>query len=275
MSRMQSTKIRKIKNIKITKIQNNGQLIIFMRLDLFLLNKYSDLTRNKIQHLIKHNSVFVDGNLISKNSFEVNENNIIEISTVDKIRVGRAGYKLANWFKDTEINIKDFIVLDIGASTGGFTEVLLEQEASKVYAVDVGTSQLVEKLKNDSRVVSIENMDIRQFNFNNYKFDFITCDVSFISLSLILKDIDRLANNYILLLFKPQFEVGREIKRNHNGVVKDDKAVYNRLEEFKNECRNLNWIEISTIDSKINGKEGNKEIFLFFQTSKFVKILCQ
>ncbi len=244
-----------------------------MRLDLYILSLYPQLSRNKIQNLIKNNLVKINNKIISKPSFEIENNinlNIEIIEKIENIRVSRAGYKLDGWFNETRFNIKNLIVLDIGASTGGFTEVLLEKGVSKVYALDVGTLQLDQKLKNDPRVVSIENMDIR--NFYSEKFDFITCDVSFISLSNILKDIDRLANKYILFLFKPQFEVGKNIKRDSYGVVKDYNIIYKRIEEFKNECLNLGWNQISFLPSKLYGKDGNREFFLFFTISDFGKI---
>jgi len=234
-----------------------------MRLDLYL-SKTQNLSRNQAQALIKASFVKVENRIVKKVSFQTVGDEKIEILK-DKIYVSRAGDKLNLFLQNRDIKISDLEILDVGASTGGFTEVLLENGAKNITALDVGTLQLSEKLKNDTRVISIEKMDIRKFK-NATKFDLITCDVSFISLLSIVDSLDRLANNKLILLFKPQFEVGKDIKRDRNGVILDKIAVEQSLEKFLKTVKKMfSWKLLISEKSKLKGKEGNEEIFLYFK----------
>ncbi|MDO5045968.1 SAM-dependent methyltransferase, partial [Campylobacter sp.] len=137
-------------------------------------------------------------------------------------------------------------------------------------ALDVGDSQLDESLKNNSRVEAMENTDIRdfareaKFEDEGMKFDVVTCDVSFISVTQILADIIRVANKDIIILFKPQFEVGREAKRNKKGVVTDAKAVSQARAKFELAAANLSLALKACQQCEIKGKEGNAEFFYAF-----------
>jgi 23S rRNA (cytidine1920-2'-O)/16S rRNA (cytidine1409-2'-O)-methyltransferase len=155
------------------------------------------------------------------------------------------------------------LVLDIGSSTGGFTQVALEKGAFKVVSVDVGDNQLHFSLRDNTKIELFENTDIREFEYPE-KFDVIVSDVSFISLLKIIDKIDKLAKNEIILLFKPQFEVGKEIKRDKKGVVKDEDAIKKARENFEKECENLGWKLIRSEESSIKGKEGNTEYIYHF-----------
>jgi len=166
--------------------------------------------------------------------------------------------------KHRDITIKDRYCLDIGSSTGGFIEVLLEFGAKRVVGVDVGSNQLHYKLKKDSRVESHENMDIRLFQ-SDISFDVVTCDVSFVSLEYILPSIDRLSAKDIIILFKPQFEVGKNVKRSRRGVVKDEKAIIHALDLFEGSISTFGYNMIIKENSQIKGKEGNIEVFYHFQ----------
>ena len=234
-----------------------------MRLDIYISNIEDEVSRNQAQSLIKDGLVKVAGKVITKPAFKILENPSIEILK-NKIYVSRAGDKLNLFLENCLVDIQGKTVLDIGASTGGFTEVLLEKGAEKIIALDVGTLQLSEKLRKERKVISVENMDIRKFKSES-KFKLITCDVSFISILAILDSIDSLASGEIVLLFKPQFEVGRDVKRDRNGVLLDQKAIEKSLINFIEITEKLNWKLIVSEKSKLKGKEGNKEIFLYFQ----------
>ena len=233
-----------------------------MRLDEELVNRRLVDSRNKAKELIKSSKVKVNSKIITKPSFKVTSDDLIEI-TDEKIYVSRAALKLKNYLDRYNIDFNKKNVLDIGSSTGGFSEVSLEKGAKKVVAVDVGTNQLHPKLKNDERVESYENQDIRDFEYPQ-KFDVIVSDVSFISLLKIIKKIDFFAKKDIILLFKPQFEVGKEVKRDKRGVIKDEEAIKKARENFEKECMNLGWKLIRSEESSIKGKEGNTEYIYHF-----------
>ena len=158
------------------------------------------------------------------------------------------------------LNLAGADVLDVGSSTGGFVQILLQRGAKSVTALDVGSSQLSEILRRDPRVIVRENTDIREFE-SEKKFDLITCDVSFISLNLILESLASLAKSALIVLFKPQFEVGAEIKRNKKGVLKDEKAARGARAKFEQLCAELGLAVLHTSACKITGKEGNREFF--------------
>ena len=158
------------------------------------------------------------------------------------------------------LNLVGADVLDVGASTGGFVQILLQRGAKSVTALDVGSSQLSEILRRDPRVVVRENTDIRKFA-SEKKFDLITCDVSFISLNLILKSLASLAKSALIVLFKPQFEVGAKAKRNKKGVLKDEKEAHGARAKFERLCAELGLAVLHAGACKITGKEGNREFF--------------
>jgi 23S rRNA (cytidine1920-2'-O)/16S rRNA (cytidine1409-2'-O)-methyltransferase len=234
-----------------------------MRLDSYLSKKFSNLSRNQIQSLLKDGKIKVDGKVVTKSSIKVIGEPEAEILK-EQIYVGRGGDKLAPFLEKLQLDISNKTALDIGASTGGFTEVLLHNGIGSVVALDVGTLQLHKSLREDPRVESVENMDIREFQ-REEKFELITCDVSFISLHSILESIDRLAGGDIILLFKPQFEVGREVKRDSRGVILDSKAREDSEKRFLKKCEDFSWRLILGELSQIMGKEGNQEKFFYFQ----------
>jgi 23S rRNA (cytidine1920-2'-O)/16S rRNA (cytidine1409-2'-O)-methyltransferase len=227
-----------------------------VRLDHYLVEQKLAPSRSKAQQLIKEKKVLVDGETVEKPSMRI-DGQAVSL-TDEKIYVSRAAYKLKGFLPELPFRVAGMHVLDIGSSTGGFTQVLLEEGASDVTAVDVGTDQLHPSLQNDPRVTSLENTDIRTFE-SKAVFDLVTSDVSFISLLHILEAVDRLAGRWIILLFKPQFEVGREARRDRHGVVLDEKAIAEATERFEKACEKKGWRLVLKRASTLKGKEGNVE----------------
>jgi len=236
-----------------------------LRIDLFLVKKGFVESRSKAQSLIKDGMVSVDGKVVDKPSFKAKEDAKIEIFGETRF-VSRAARKLKGFLDIHPIAIEGKRCLDVGASTGGFTQILLEHGAKSVIALDVGKSQLHKTLQNDTRVQSIESTDIRDFQ-NIEPFEVVTCDVSFISLHHILSDLDRLADGVLILLFKPQFEVGRDVKRDRNGVVTDEKAIALAQHRFERATAEIGWRLMVKEISTLPGKEGNHEWFYCFINS--------
>lgn len=227
------------------------------RLDNYLVDKDLVQSRNKAQALIKNGLVSVNGKVILKSSFKLEESDEVKVQE-HKEYVSRSAFKLSAFLDELKLEVNGMRALDIGSSTGGFTQVMLEYGASEVTAVDVGRDQLHVTLKEDARVHSFESCDIRDFK-SDKKFDIVVSDVAFISLLNILDDVDRLSENKIILLFKPQFEVGREAKRDKNGVVTDEKAIMKAMIKFEDECKLKGWRVVLKSPSKLTGKEGNLE----------------
>jgi len=236
--------------------------IIVTRLDHYLVTQGICESRNKAQNIIKDGLVLVNGESVRKSSFKISTDDKVDVEE-HKQYVSRAAFKLLEFLGELDLDIKGFVALDIGSSTGGFTQVLLEYGVKEVTAVDVGSGQLHVSLREESRVVVHESCDIRKF-FSEKTFDLVVSDVAFISLLHILDDVHRLASHHIILLFKPQFEVGREVKRDKNGVVTDKKAIANAMERFEDACRLLEWKLLEKSPSKLTGKEGNLEFCYYF-----------
>ncbi len=235
-----------------------------MRLDKYLFEKKIVTSRNKAAELIKKGKIKVDGKVVLKPSYNIDNLDCKIELLEEKLYVSRAAYKLKYFLEDNQISVKNFICLDIGSSTGGFSQILLEKGAKEIYAVDVGKDQLHESLKNNPKIKSFENTDIRNFKINK-TFDLVICDVSFMGIKHILKDIDRFAKNKIILLFKPQFEVGKEAKRDKKGVVKDKEAILKAYERFEEDIKKFGWKTLLKEESKVKGKEGNVETFYYFE----------
>lgn len=231
------------------------------RLDVCVREKMN-ISRQKAQELIDNNSVTVNGKIVNKSSFKVDKNDIVEVGDTDKILkyVGRGGYKLERAVKVFDIHING-ICVDIGSSTGGFTDCMLQNGAEKVFAVDVGSNQLADKLRSDTRVISMEDTDIR--NANIPLADFIGCDVSFISLTKIFGSVYNILKDTGsgVFLIKPQFEAGRE-NISKNGIVKNPK-VHKRVISniISNALTNGLYVKELTY-SPIQGGDGNIEYLI-------------
>jgi 23S rRNA (cytidine1920-2'-O)/16S rRNA (cytidine1409-2'-O)-methyltransferase len=231
-----------------------------LRLDNYLVEKGLCDSRNKAQEFIKNGYVRVDGKVIKKPSFTCNDT-LVEVDDI-KQYVSRSALKLKGILDEISLHVENLRALDIGSSRGGFCEVLLESGVKSVTALDVGTNQLHEKIATDKRVIVKENQDVREFEDDRY--ELVTCDVSFISLHNILNDIDRLSSKDIIILFKPQFEVGREVKRDSKGVIKDEKAIQKSEIKFEDACALLGWKMVHKSVSVISGKDGNIEKVYYF-----------
>lgn len=233
-----------------------------MRLDHYLVDAGFAPTRTKAQQLVKTGAVTVDGTVVTKPAFAV-DGQVVEVVEAMPY-VSRAALKLKGFLPQLPFACEGMTALDIGASTGGFTQVLLEAGVVSVDAVDVGKEQLHPLLRAHPDVRSFEQTDIRTF-MPGKRYDVVTSDVSFISLHHILGDVDRLAARWIVLLFKPQFEVGREAARDRRGVVTDARAVASAMADFETACETLGWVPRAKAAAAISGKEGNREICYCFE----------
>ena len=198
-----------------------------MRIDLFLQQKGYYVSRTKATEGIERGEVFVNGNAVTKPSFTVCETDKIEILTKGETFVSNGGYKLEKAFEDFKFSADEMTFADVGASTGGFTDCLLKRGASKVFAIDVGESLLSNDLKNNDRVVVIDNFNARNLTEKTLgeQVDGVVCDVSFISLTYILAQLYSVLKpqGFAVALIKPQFECGKK-QLNKNGIVTDKKA---------------------------------------------------
>jgi 23S rRNA (cytidine1920-2'-O)/16S rRNA (cytidine1409-2'-O)-methyltransferase len=187
----------------------------------------------------------------------------------DEIKyVGRGGLKLEKALLEFQICPSKYVCLDVGSSTGGFTDCLLQNDAKKVFTVDVGTNQLVWKLRNDARVEVRENVNARYLKPEDFadKFDLIVMDVSFISVTKILSALkDLLAENgRIIVLIKPQFEV-RKGEVGHGGIVRDESKHAQVIENVHSFAKNRGLINLGLINSPILGADGNKEFLALYK----------
>lgn len=238
-----------------------------MRLDVYLTEKGICRSRSAAQQLIKNGGVTVNGRLAEKNSLEVTNSDKVEFAE-EKVQkyVGRGGQKLERAVELWNLDLNGKTCLDIGASTGGFTDCMLQNGALRVFAVDVGSGQLDERLRDDKRVISLEQTDIRDFSFDGYDIsaaEFIGTDVSFISLKLIMPHIYRLLSEggSAVALIKPQFEAGRG-SLSKKGIVRDEKIRLRCVEEIKQFAERCGFAVIGVEISPITGGDGNVEYLL-------------
>jgi 23S rRNA (cytidine1920-2'-O)/16S rRNA (cytidine1409-2'-O)-methyltransferase len=240
------------------------------RLDVFLVNNGYFQSREKANQAIKKGLIEVDGKVINKPAFNVNTENKIVVLDVMLKYVSWGGMKLERAINYFNLDFKDKVVLDIGASTGGFTDCALQHGAKCVYAVDVGSNQLDLKLRADFRVHSYENTNICDFDVD-VKFDYLVMDVSFVSITKIVPYLLKFMNEdtKFVCLFKPQFEVGKVKMK--NGVIKDPKIhkeVVTMLVNYITELGlNVNDLTYSTQ----KGKSGNIEYLAVVSLNKECK----
>ena len=234
-----------------------------MRLDKYLVEEGYFESRNRALEAIKSGQVKVNGKK-AKPSIKIDETVTVEVAD-SKFYVSRAARKLEAFLQEHPVETAGKNALDIGSSTGGFAQILLEKGVSRLDCVDVGSDQLHHSLRDDERVNVYEQTDIRDFD-GQVDYGVISCDVSFISILQITDAIDTLAKQGtdILILYKPQFEVGKEVRRDSRGVVQDMDAIARRKEAFEAEAKRLGWDEVYQAPSKVAGKEGNQEYLYHF-----------
>lgn len=238
-----------------------------MRADLYLTENGIAASRQKAKNMITDGVVYADGKQVIKPSEELNCETI-EIRGEIMPYVSRGGLKLQGAFEAFGLSPENMIALDVGASTGGFTDCLLQYGAKKVYAVDCGHSQLDKSLLNDERVISIENCNARFLNCDIIpeKCDICVMDVSFISQTLIhnaISDIIK-SNGFFISLIKPQFESKRS-DIGKNGIVKDEKIRQNAVNKVTESALASGFSLLSYKESPIKGGDGNIEYIALFK----------
>lgn len=236
-----------------------------IRLDQLLVERGLATTRTRAQAMIMSGIVLVNEHAVSKSGQLIEPDASLRLKGKDHPWVSRGGLKLAKALKHFNLNVNGSIALDIGASTGGFTDVLLHHGAAKVYAVDVGHGQLDWRLRNDARVVVLEKTNARYLDTRMIPDtpDMIVCDASFISLKTVLPASLSLAAPHATLcaLIKPQFEAGRE--QVGNGVITDPAlhaAICEDITDWMNAC--AGWQVQGITESPITGPKGNIEFLL-------------
>jgi len=241
------------------------------RLDILLVEKGIITSRERAKACIMEGRVYVDGQKVDKAGEKVSENANIEYRGDTLKYVSRGGLKLEKAMKTYNISLEDKVCMDIGASTGGFTDCMLQNKASKVFSVDVGYGQFAWKLRTDERVVCMERTNIRYVTLENIgePLDFASIDVSFISLKKIMPATLNLLKDdgEVVALIKPQFEAGRE-KVGKKGVVREistHKEVVFGIVDFLLQ-QDLNVLGVGY--SPIKGPEGNREYLVYFSKDK-------
>lgn len=240
------------------------------RLDIELIKRKFFETRSQAQNEIKNGIVYVNGKKIAKNSYEIKEDDIIEIKGETLKYVSRGGLKLEKALKEFNINLTNKIMLDIGSSTGGFTDCALQNNVKEVIDIDVGSNQLADKIKNNPKVKVFEKCDIR--NFENdvlNKIDIITIDISFISVTKILEKIKSINNaKEVVCLIKPQFECGKEVADKYKGIILNKEIHKNIIEKIIDSFYEINYHINGLTFSPVKGGNGNIEYLAYFTKTK-------
>lgn len=232
------------------------------RIDKVLADRGLVTSRSQAKSLIEKGDVTCDGKLVKKASeFIEPDAHLVVASNF----VGRGAFKLQRALEIFRPEISGKVFLDVGASTGGFTEVLLLEEAAKVYAIDVGHGQLAQKLREDSRVINLEGTNIKELTSLPDLAHGAVMDLSFISITKVLDQVHTLLapGGFLIALVKPQFEAGIE-RLPKDGVIKSEKVREEILAEVLSYATTHGWIHHQTIPSPIEGKSGNVEFLSFF-----------
>jgi 23S rRNA (cytidine1920-2'-O)/16S rRNA (cytidine1409-2'-O)-methyltransferase len=244
-----------------------------IRLDTLLVDRGLTASRERARAMILAGQVRVEGQLITKAGTPVNQDAQLTLLAPDHPYVSRGGLKLEHALRTFGIRVSGRIALDIGASTGGFTDVLLQQGASRVVALDVGHGQLDWRLRSDPRVIVIERVNARALTADQLPdgarlFGLVTIDVSFISLRLILRAVPPLLApaGDVIALVKPQFEAGRR-EVGKGGIVRDETVQARVVEEVAEAALALGLSRAGQTESPIAGMEGNREYLLHLRRS--------
>ncbi len=241
------------------------------RLDVLLVKRNLAESREKAKAIIMSGNVFVDGMREDKAGTSFPETVNIEVKGQNLKYVSRGGLKLEKAIASYGLQLTDKLCMDVGSSTGGFTDCMLQNGAAKVYAVDVGTNQLAWKLRQDERVVSMEKTNIRYVTMEDIgeAMDFISIDVAFISLTLVLEPVRNLLKDEgeVVCLVKPQFEAGRE-KVGKKGVVREESVHREVIIKVIDYAKSIGFTILNLDYSPIKGPEGNIEYLLHLKKSE-------
>lgn len=240
--------------------QNTGQVLGQMRLDRWLVEKNLVESREKAQELIRAGAVLVDGKPVTKPAAPVSPSQ--QVTLLRQLRyVGRGGEKLEAALRRWGVELQGMVCADVGACTGGFTDCLLQHGAAKVYAIEAGHGQLHPRLREDPRVVSLEDTDARTLDALSERVQRVVVDVSFVSLREVLPTVwGWLAEGgEVWALLKPQFEAPHWTKR---GVMRSAAARERVLQEFLAWCRQQGWEVLDWFECPVAGEEGNREYWL-------------
>ena len=234
------------------------------RLDVALVERGLCETRSKAQSLIMARRILVNGQHIDKAGANVADDDELRIEELEHPWVGRGGMKLAHALREFGISVEEKICADVGASTGGFTDVMLKNGARKVYAIDVGYGQIDASLRNDPRVINREKVNARYLTAADFDdvIEFVSIDVSFIPLKLILPAVATFLRGELVALIKPQFEVGKA-DVGKGGIVRDATkraAAVNAVVAF---AREIGFDVRGVIESPVKGAEGNVEFLMY------------
>jgi len=235
------------------------------RLDLLLNERRPDLSRNRIRAEIMAGRVYVNGRVIDKPGTILDSSVDIQLHEAENPYVSRGGMKLEGALQVFSINVGGLVVLDVGASTGGFTDCLLKKGAKLVYALDVGYGQLDFNLRNDPRVVVMERFNVRNLTNANLEImpDLAVVDVSFISLAKVIPVLNRIGIAAILALVKPQFEAGRADADRGKGVIRNPELHIKVLEEAAAHACKAGYCCKGITYSRWPGPKGNLEYFIY------------
>ena len=247
------------------------------RIDIELVKRGIFETRNKAQNEIKNKIVYCNNVCITKPSFDVTDTDIIEIKGEKLKYVSRGGLKLEKAIKEFNINLNDKILIDIGSSTGGFSDCAIQNGIKKVYAIDVGTNQFDKNLRQNNKINLYENTDFRNID-NNIVNDanIASIDVSFISVTKLINKLKELTNlKEIICLIKPQFECGKEISDKYKGVPLNKEVHKNVIEIVINNFKENNYYINGLTSSPIKGGNGNIEYLAYFTKDNESKIDIQ
>ena len=240
------------------------------RVDILIVTRGLVKSRNVAKELIRSGKVLINGKIILKPGAKISIDTKIEIKEMPKY-VSRGGLKIERALDILGVEVKGKIAADVGCSTGGFTDCLLQRGTKHIYAIDVGRDQFSPKLKKDSRVSLYEKTDIRNLKNLPEKVDLATIDVSFISLTLVLDSLQKLLKpkGKVIAFLKPQFEVGPDKdKRDRRGVVKDENLRELTIKKVKQWTEDNNYKVEKVIESPIKGKMGNIEYFLYLRLKR-------
>lgn len=235
------------------------------RLDIIIQENYPELSRSFIQSLIMQGKVAVDGKKITKAGTLFSADVNIVLDDAQPKYVSRAGFKLEKALEHFSVDVTDYVVLDAGLSTGGFTDCLLQHGAKKIYGVDVGYGQVHEKIRNDARVVVMERTNLRYLEPLPEKVDLVTLDLSFISVLKIIDVVSSLLRLHgkLIVLIKPQFEAEKsDVGR--GGIIKDDAVHTKVIEHVCKKVVESGFFFIGITPSPILGGSGNKEFLAYF-----------